>query len=233
VNDPRAQVFRPIADGTTAGGLKFVDAYLEVFDDWADMIKRKGEQHELTQNCRKVLHRLLTRFTDFKTGICEPCLDTLMAQTRLARATIVRALAMLNKHGFLDWVRRTIRTDLDPGDGPQVKQVSNAYYFDLSRLHKRVLMALRQKMRRKGRPLDEAPPTPRVSIFTRHAASRAATVRGRRDNQAAGLASATSYAEKAALLYPGRPDEQAAWLAMLGAAASSEGSLNPSGSIKG
>ena len=230
VDDPRAQVFRPIE-----GGFRFVGPYLEVFDEWADLIKQKGRQHELNQNCRKVLHRLLTRCTDFKTGICEPCLDTLMKHTRLARATVVRALALLSKHGWLDWVRRTIRTDLDPGEGPQVKQASNAYFFDLSRLPRRALARLRQKLRKRQVPVG-AEQSPRVGLFTRRARRRGETVRARRADLAASLAGAVSLEAKAAVLYPGSPADQAAWLELQGGeqagSASSGSSLNPSSSTE-
>ena len=35
VNDKRAQVFRPIE-----GGIAFVDAYLKVLEEWADLVKQ-------------------------------------------------------------------------------------------------------------------------------------------------------------------------------------------------
>ena len=145
VDDPRAQVFRPIE-----GGMKFVDAYLAVLEEWDNQIKKKGEQHQLGGRCRKVLEVLLRRCTDFRTGVCEPCLDTLMKHTRLARATVVSALRRLSRHGFVNWVRRTIRTDNAIGEGPQVKQASNAYFFDLALLPKRVAMALTAKLRKKA-----------------------------------------------------------------------------------
>ena len=82
VNDKRAQVFRPIE-----GGIAFVDDYLKMFREYADLIKRPGERHLLTANCGRVLEVLLKKCCDFKTGICEPSLDTLMRHTRFARAT--------------------------------------------------------------------------------------------------------------------------------------------------
>jgi hypothetical protein len=229
VEDPRAQVFRPIE-----GGFQFVDAYLRVFDEWADVIKKKGSQHELSRNARKVLEKLLLKCTDFKTGISEPCLDTLMTHTRFARATVVRALAMLNKHGFVDWVRRTTPTDNAPGDGPQVRQVSNAYFFDLARLNKRVLMALRQKLRRKSVVIPDNP-QPRRPIFGARKARTASMRRERREDLAVALAAARSPAEKAALLYPNDQQMQAEWLSLqaspTGQGASSGSSLNPSPSF--
>lgn len=231
VDDPRAQVFRPIQ-----GGIKFVDVYLEVFDEWADTIKQKGAQHELSANCRRVLEKILLRCTDFKTGVCEPCIDTLQRLTRFARATVVRCLSMLRRQGFIDWIRRTMPTGNEPGEGPQVKQVSNAYYFDLTRLHTRVKMAIRQKLRKKQVVLQEEC-APRVSFFKKARARLARSTNERRGNRAAALANASSLEEKAAINYPGDLQKQREWLAMFeapgGEGASSGNSLNPPSSIKG
>ena len=89
INDPRAQVFRPIEHG-----VHFVEAMLQVFDEWDDYTKRAGQRHKLGQNCRKVL-RALFWCCDFAKGICEPSLDALMRKTRFARPTVVRALKLL------------------------------------------------------------------------------------------------------------------------------------------
>lgn len=221
VDDPRANVFRQVQ-----GGIAFVDAYLDVFDQWADMIKKKGEQHELNANCRKVLAALLRKCIDFKTGVCEPCIDTLMRLTCLARATIVRALARLAKYRFIDWVRRTVRTDNAPGEGPLVRQVSNAYFLVVDQLPKRVIMALQQKLRKKKVDL-KIEPSPRKSHFKGWGERRAKTVRGRRDNLAAALAAAPPE-HRAAILYPDDPEMQREYNDMLlGSRASSGSSLNP------
>lgn len=223
VDDPRAQVFRPIE-----GGIKFVEVYLEVFDEWANIIKKPGEQHELNANCRKVLEKILRKCTDFKTGVCEPCIDTLMRLTRLARATVVRCLKMLARHRFIDWIRRTIRTDIDPGEGPQVKQVSNAYFFDLAQLPKRVLMAIQQKLRKK-QVVISPDPEPRRSFFKGRQDRRRSTLRSRRSDLASALANAAPH-ERAAILYPNDPEAQRLHNEMLfgSESASSETSLNPS-----
>lgn len=216
VDDPRAQVARPIV-----GGHKFVDALLEFYDEWAEIKKKAGKQHELSANCRKVLKVLLRKCTDYATGLCEPCLDTLQRLTGFARATVVRALAILRKAGFLRWLRRTVRTDNPPGQGPQVRQVSNAYWFDLAELPKRVAMAVRAKLR-KQKVIVEVPREPRVPIFAGQRAQRRADERRSRYQRWAG----GSPEERAALLHPGDPAAQAEWLGML--SASSPSSLNPS-----
>lgn len=220
VDDPRAQVFRPVD-----GGIAFVERYLEAIEAWADQIKRAGKQHEINANAIRVLKALLRRCMDFKTGTCEPCLDTLMRLTRLARRTVTRALATLRKHGFLDWIRRTVRTDNPPGEGPQVRQVSNAYWIDLGRLPKRVFEYLAAKMRKKGVTVERKPRQP---IFAgRWKAKRAAA-----QNARAQRWRDASPQERAAMLEPGNPAAQAelldAWASPpVGRAASSAGGLNP------
>jgi hypothetical protein len=218
VDDPRAQVFRPIP-----GGAKFVDALLACYDEWADLRKQAGKAHELSANCKKVLEVLLRRCTDYGSGICEPCLDTLQRMTRFARATIVRALRILRTAGFVRWLRRTAPTDNPPREGPQVRQVSNAYWFDLAELPRRVAMAVKARLRKKSIVVD-IPREPRQPLFT---GRRRAKSEERRRSLSERWTSA-SWPERAAILHPRDPDRQAEYLAaVLGESASSAGGLNP------
>jgi len=225
VDDARAKVFRPIE-----GGMRFVNAYVDVFEEWADLAKKPGRPDRYGLSCRKVLRVLLAKFTDFATGICEPCIDTIMKKAQLARATVARALALLDDAGCTDWVRRTVRTDNAPGEGPQVRQVSNAYFFDLTRLPKRALARLQQKLRKSNvtvRPDRE----PRRPIFAGFADRRSQKIRKARAAIAGALANASSDRERAAILYPGDEAAQHAYLAMI-EGASSAASLNPIPSIE-
>jgi hypothetical protein len=74
----------------------------------------------------------LGNLVNFRTGRLDPSLDFLMGKLRRSRDAIVRALAALRDHGFLDWLRRFEPTG-NKGRGPQVKQVSNAYRLSLPR----------------------------------------------------------------------------------------------------
>jgi hypothetical protein len=74
--------------------------------------------------------RELTRLVDFRTGRLDPAIATLQARLKRSRDAIVRALAALRAHGFLDWLRRYEPTGR-VGKGPQVKQTSNAYRLSL------------------------------------------------------------------------------------------------------
>lgn len=218
VDDKRADVFRPIEHG-----LAFVDHYLQVFDDWRNLIKRKGEPHALNANCRAVLQTILKRCTDYKTGLCEPSLDALQRLTMLSRATIVQCLRRLCEHGFINWVRRTERTGNLPGQGPLVRQVSNAYFFDMKRLPERAFKWLKEKLRRKGKAFN--PPEYAARIYTSVRDRRLRNIRQRREDLANAWATASPEA-MARHLYPGDEAAQAEHVEAL--RASSASSLNPS-----
>ena len=112
VHDARAKVFRPIAGGEVASALRWRDKLVQTAQEYDDHHKEHGSRlGPIGDTGIRVLHTLLTRCCDFKTGRCEPSIETLMRYTRYARATVVHALARLRKHGFLDWVRRTRKTE--------------------------------------------------------------------------------------------------------------------------
>lgn len=145
VDDRRAQVFRPIGDGTRNGAMRWRDKYMQVAEEYDWSMKKKGARHPLGANALRVLKSLLwLPGLDFKSGRLEPAIATIMKNTRFARATVVAALRRLKDHGFLDWVRRTEKTGLEKGEGPQVKQATNAYFFNISRLAHRAAARLRQ-----------------------------------------------------------------------------------------
>lgn len=69
---------------------------------------------------------LLTNLVSYRTGQLDPSVSYLMGKLRRSKDAVVRALAALRDHGFLDWLRRYEPTGCE-GRGPQVRQVSNAY----------------------------------------------------------------------------------------------------------
>lgn len=145
VHDARAKVFRPIAGGDLASALRWKDKLVQTAQEYDDHHKAFGTRlGPIGDTGIRVLDTLLTRCCDFKTGRCEPSIETLMRYTRYARATVVRALARLKRHGFLDWVRRTRRTDNERHEGPLVAQETNAYFFELTRLSGRVFKRFKQ-----------------------------------------------------------------------------------------
>ena len=136
VNDRRAQVFRPIGDGTVAGARSWIDDLLKVakdFDAWGR--PKKGARGPLTPYGLTVLEWLCRgNKLDYKTGCLEPAIAWLEKVTGFARRTVVDALKRLRTYGFIDWVRRSQKTDRDKEAGPQREQITNAYFFDVSRL---------------------------------------------------------------------------------------------------
>jgi hypothetical protein len=50
--------------------------------------------------------RELVRLIDYRTGRLEAALKTLMLRVKRSKDAVVRALANLRTHGFLDWLRR-------------------------------------------------------------------------------------------------------------------------------
>ena len=74
---------------------------------------------------------LLANLVDHRTGRLDPSLATLMGRLKRSRDAVVRALAALRAHGFLDWLRRCAPTGLAEGPGPRMRQVSNAYRLSL------------------------------------------------------------------------------------------------------
>ncbi len=139
-------MFRPIADGTLKGGLDFVDAFVRGLWLYADEKKQAGKAHHLSANMIKLIERMLRRCTDFATGRCEPSIDHIMKITLFSRKTAISLLARARAAGFLSWARRTEPTGNKPGEGPVVKQTTNAYYFELSRMPVEMQRHLKQEL---------------------------------------------------------------------------------------
>ncbi len=74
--------------------------------------------------------RELYRMVDYKTGQLEPAIATICKRLSRSVDAVCKAMKRLKEHGFLDWVRRTEAVD-NPGAGPQVRQITNAYGFKL------------------------------------------------------------------------------------------------------
>ena len=77
--------------------------------------------------------RELMRMIDFKTGRLEPAIATIAERLSRSRGAIVSALARLKDHGFLNWIRRFEPIEKPDAFGPQVKQITNAYWLGLPR----------------------------------------------------------------------------------------------------
>ncbi|MBB5715410.1 hypothetical protein [Sphingomonas aerophila] len=131
VGDRRAQVSRPIGDGTMAGALSWIDCLLKAVSEWDNMERRKNGARPLGLYGLRVLEVILGRHgaiaIDFKSGRLDPAIDTIARVGRISRTTVVRALAQLRAMKVLSWIRRTESTGRDGLFGPQRRQVSNSY----------------------------------------------------------------------------------------------------------
>lgn len=147
VEDPRAQVSTIYWEPTdrNENALKFFDAFKDTVWDYSDHVRKPGKPLPISANAVIVLRALL-RFMDGKTGRCDPCLDTIASRSKLSRRTVVRQLDALRNQRIIDWVRRTVKTGNAPGEGPQRKQTSNAYFIDIAKLPIEIVRTLRQKL---------------------------------------------------------------------------------------
>ena len=79
----------------------------------------------------------IIRHVDFATGKMFPSIERIADLAGCHRNSVVNALRRLKTHGFIDWVRRTVRTGNEGEFAPQLEQTSNAYFFD----HRRMMSA--------------------------------------------------------------------------------------------
>lgn len=227
--DKRAKVGWPM-NGEKKQALRFIDCFIRTMKQYAQLTKADGRSHGMTQNAIWVAEVLLRRCTDFSTGRCTPCLETIQRLTGFARPTIVRLLATLRNFGFLDWVRRTARTGNKPGEGPQVRQTSNAYFVDFTRLPRNAYQALKALLG-DTLDLDRAPrhagsgPVPnRVQRLT---ARLRDSLTGRQDQGFASRArqiDGTTLDNRAARMWPGDVEAQAFFNEAMGVKSASSGS---------
>ncbi len=77
------------------------------------------------------VYRELMRMVCWKTGRLEPSIATICKRTARSRDAVSKAMARLKAEGFLNWIRRFEPVEDPDPFGPQVKQTTNAYWFDL------------------------------------------------------------------------------------------------------
>ena len=194
VDDMRAQPWKKVGDGSHAQGVIHREALVQsdVRDQLAAelaaliaqghapigrpaMIRHEIERLDatiaradgrLTRIDITVLEALLSKI-DFATGALFPSYDTIAEWAVCSRNAAIEAIKRLKGRGFIDWVRRSIRTNNEGEFAPQREQTSNAYYFDhrrsmAPRTWQRYMQILVAKLRRLGAvPAALAPDAPR------------------------------------------------------------------------
>jgi hypothetical protein len=123
-------LWRPIAPNSREAR-RLIAARLKAAEHYNESNKQPGERQGPLGDVGIRLLREMYRIVDFKTGRLDPAIDTLCRRINRARATVVKYLAKLKDHGFLDWVRRSEPIDDADGAGPRVRQITNAYGFSL------------------------------------------------------------------------------------------------------
>ncbi len=99
---------------------------------------------------------LLANLVSYRTGRLEPAITYLMGRLKRSKDAVVRALAALREHGFLDWLRRHERVEvLEDAPGPRVRQVSNAYRLSLPARAVQFLGHLLDRKGATGAPLPD------------------------------------------------------------------------------
>lgn len=125
-----ARVWRPIAHNNRETR-RVIAARLKAAEHYDRVRKAEGKKNGPLGHVGLEVLRELYRIVDFKTGRLEPAIDTICARIRRSRVAVVDAMARLKLHGFLDWIRRSEPTENEGQAGPQVRQITNAYFFGL------------------------------------------------------------------------------------------------------
>lgn len=166
VADGQAPIGRP---ATLRREIERLDATIARADD------------RLTRIDVTVLEALLTKI-DFATGALFPSYETIAAWAVCSRNAAIEAVKRLKSRGFVDWVRRSIRTNNEGEFAPQREQTSNAYFFDhrrgmAPRTWQRYMQILVAKLRRLGAvPAAVVPGAPVTPREVEYAPLRAALV---------------------------------------------------------
>jgi len=115
---------------TKSDARRFKGALLRAAERLDHQTKEPGTRMGALGLTGRAVLAVLCDIVDDASGRLEPSIATIAEKAALGIRTVVRALRRLNDHGFLSWLRRTEAIDND-GAGPQVQQVSNAYWFEL------------------------------------------------------------------------------------------------------
>jgi hypothetical protein len=148
VDDKRADVFRPVGNGSKHDGLRWRDSLLTAVEEWNIQFRVAGKGVPLPGAFIRVLKAYLSQL-DFATGRLDPPLNLVAKLAGCCKDTVVRALRKFRDLRILDWVRRSIKTDNAPGEGPTRKQTTSAYVFTISQGPKRLLARFRELLERK------------------------------------------------------------------------------------
>lgn len=129
-SDPRAgAVWQPIGrDKHEARAI--VAMRMQAAEAYDRQHKQKGKRNGPLGYVGLEVLRELYRMVDYRTGRLDPSINTICVRTRRSKQAVVDALNRLQEHGFLVRVRRAEAIE-NAHQGPQVRQITNAYGFSL------------------------------------------------------------------------------------------------------
>lgn len=132
--DREHTIWRRIGDGSRREGRRFAGTMLSAARRFDREGRQPGRENGPLGHLGIEVLEALLGLVDFATGRLEPSIATIMERTRRSRGGVVEGMRRLWDAGFLRWIRRTVPVDDPDPFGPQVKQTSNAYWFDLALL---------------------------------------------------------------------------------------------------
>jgi len=130
VGEREHRLWKPLATNNR-DARRVIAARLKAAEHYDRAGKQAGKKNGPLGHVGLEVLRELYRIVDFKSGRLEPAIATICDRIRRSRAAVVAAMARLKDHGFLDWIRRSEPTDNEGQAGPQVRQITNAYFLGL------------------------------------------------------------------------------------------------------
>ena len=127
------RLWRPIHDGTKRGGARWTRALLKRAREleFASRLKRReklpGSENGVIGHVGLEVLEYMFGIVDYETGRLEPAIATIADAIGRSYSATHRALVRLRECGFLRWMRRSEPIENPEPDGPQVRQISNAY----------------------------------------------------------------------------------------------------------
>lgn len=127
-------------------------ARIKAIREWNHTEKKAGQPWgPLGPNGERIIDYLFGRRC-FRTGQLDPSIGEIASTLKLCVQTVVSTLKRLIDAGLLQKLRRTQRIEDAEPDGPQVEQISNAYWFGLP---KAIAARVKQLLAKGGKPVDQ------------------------------------------------------------------------------
>lgn len=168
-DDRRAKPWQRLGDGSRAQWGAYKRALVRTLKE--HIVEQRRTKHRGADRLQPldliVLETLLDHFNP-QTAELFPSHQRIAELSGVRRETVCIALQRLRGHGYMTWVRRTVKVEDAEGQAmPQRKQTSNAYHFDWRRrMAKRTWMRFWQLvvagLKKLGTPIATGRPAPKT-----------------------------------------------------------------------